>query len=116
MGPRICDWFKLSNTTVDQLRQDHRNAYRIEDAAWHFSFLGDADNFKLKLASYEHTENNSASVTANAEEKVERGLDPLGRGQQYKAVPIDDTYPEYILKNQEKYSHLIKEWNYKEWK
>ena len=39
--------------------------------------LGDADNFKLKLASYEHTENNSASVIANAEEKVEKGLDPL---------------------------------------
>ena len=110
MGPRICNWFKLSDTTVDQLRQDHRNAYRIEDAAWHFSFLGDADNFKLKLASYEHTENNSASVTANAEEKVERGLDPLGRGQMYQAVPIDDTYPEYILKNQEKYSSLIKPW------
>ena len=68
------------------------------------------DNFKLKLASYEHTENNSASVTANAEEKVEKGLDPLGRGQMYQAVPIDDTYPEYILNNQDKYSKLIKPW------
>ena len=108
MGPRICDWFKLSNTTVDQLRQDHRNAYRIEDAAWHFSFLGDADNFKLKLASYEHTENNTEAVTSNAAEKVEKGLDPLGRGQQYTAVPIDDTYPQYIQNNQEKYSYLNK--------
>jgi hypothetical protein len=42
--------------------------------------------------------------------KVEKGLDPLGRGQMYQAVPIDDTYPEYILKNQEKYSSLIKPW------
>ena len=73
-------------------------------------FLGDAENFKLKLASYEHTENNSESVTANAEEKVEKGLDPLGRGQMYQAVPIDDTYPEYILNNQDKYSKLIKPW------
>ena len=110
MGPRICDWFKLSNTTVDALRQDHRNAYRMEDVAWHFSFLGDAENFKLKLASYEHTENNIESVTSNAVEKVELGLDPLGRGQQYTAVPIDDTYPKYIQENQEKYSHLIKPW------
>ena len=111
MGPRICDWFKLSSWTVDQLRQDHKNAYRIENAAWHFSFLGDAENFKLKLASYEHTENNTESVTANAAQKVEEGLDPLGRGQQYKAVPIDDTYPEYIQNNQEKYADLIKPWN-----
>ena len=69
----------------------------------------------MKLASYEHTENNTEAVTGNAVEKVEQGLDPLGRGQQYKAVPIDGTYPKYIQKNQEKYSHLIKEWNYKEW-
>ena len=111
MGPRLCTWKHLKNTTVDQHRQDHKRAYRIEDAAWHFSFLGDAENFKLKLASYEHTENNSEAVTGNAEEKVEEGLDPLGRGQQYKAVPIDDTYPEYIQNNQEKYSDLIKQWN-----
>ena len=83
----------------------------MEDVAWHFSFLGDAENFKLKLASYEHTENNIESVTSNAAEKVELGLDPLGRGQQYTAVPIDDTYPKYIQENQEKYSHLIKPWN-----
>ena len=111
MGPRLANWFNLQNTTVDALRQDHRNAYRIENVAWHFSFLGDAENFKLKLASYEHTENNIESVTGNAIEKVESGLDPLGRGQQYKAVPIDDTYPKYIQENQEKYSHLIKPWN-----
>ena len=111
MGPRLANWFNLQNTTVDALRQDHRNAYRMEDVAWHFSFLGDAENFKLKLASYEHTENNIESVTSNAVEKVELGLDPLVRGQQYTAVPIDDTYPKYIQENQEKYSHLIKPWN-----
>ena len=111
MGPRLCTWKHLKNTTVDQHRQDHQRAYRIEDAAWHFSFLGDAENFKLKLASYEHTENNTESVTANAAQKVEEGLDPLGRGQQYKAVPIDESYPEYIQNNQDKYSHLIKTWN-----
>ena len=111
MGPRLCTWNHLKNTTVDQHRQDHKKAYQIEDAAWHFSFLGDAENFKLKLASYEHTENNSDDVTSNAEEKVEEGLDPLGRGQQYQAVPIDDTYPEYIQNNQEKYADLIKPWN-----
>ena len=110
MGPRLCTWKHLKNTTVDQHRQDHQRAYRIEDAAWHFSFLGDAENFKLKLASYEHTENNTEAVIGNAAQKVEEGLDPLGRGQQYKAVPIDDTYPEYIQNNQEKYSNLIKQW------
>jgi beta-1,4-mannosyl-glycoprotein beta-1,4-N-acetylglucosaminyltransferase len=111
MGSRLCTWKNLKQTTIDQLRQDHRNAYRIEDAGWHFSFLGNAENFKLKLASYEHTENNTSENVSNAEEKIEKGLDPLNRGMTYRAVPIDDTYPEYIQNNQEKYSEFIKPWN-----
>ena len=63
------------------------------------------------MASYEHTENNTESVVSNAEEKVEKGLDPLGRGMTYQAVPIDDTYPQYIVENQEKYLEFIKPWN-----
>ena len=111
MGSRLCTWKNLKQTTIDQLRQDHRNAHRIEDAGWHFSFLGNAENFKLKLASYEHTENNTSENVSNAEEKIEKGLDPLNRGMTYRAVPIDDTYPEYIQNNQEKYSEFIKPWN-----
>jgi len=45
----------------------------IENAGWHFSFLGNAENFKLKLASYEHTENNTDVNISNAEEKVGAG-------------------------------------------
>ena len=111
MGPRLCTWNHLKSTTVDQHRQDHENAYRIEDAAWHFSFLGNAENFKLKLASYEHTENNTDDVVGNAEEKIEKGIDPLNRGMTYKAVPIDDSYPAYIQENQDKYAEFIKPWN-----
>jgi len=111
MGSRLCTWKHLKNTTIDQHRQDHQNAHRIQDAGWHFSFLGNAENFKLKLASYEHTENNIESVIGNAEEKIESGLDPLGRGQTYTAVPIDDSYPDYIQSNQDKYGEFIKAWN-----
>ena len=111
MGTRLCTWKHLKGTTIDQHRQDHANAHKIADGGWHFSFLGNAENFKLKLASYEHTENNIASNTDNAEEKIEQGLDPIGRGMTYRAVPIDESYPEYIQNNQEKYSEFIKPWN-----
>ena len=83
-------------------------SFQIEDAGWHFSFLGDADNVRLKLASYEHTENNISSNTDNMEERIEQGFDPLGRQNRLQAVPIDDTFPEYIQENQEKYADLIK--------
>lgn len=111
MGTRISTFKTLSNYSVDLLRNMHKDAYRIEQAGWHWSFFGDADNFRLKLASYEHTENNVESNTANAERKIDEGIDPFGRSIQIKTIPIDNSYPEYIVNNQEKYADFIKSWN-----
>jgi beta-1,4-mannosyl-glycoprotein beta-1,4-N-acetylglucosaminyltransferase len=111
MGTRLCTFKTLSKYSVDLLRNMHREAYRIEDAGWHWSFFGDADNLRLKIASYEHTENNIESNTSNAEERIESVIDPFGRPIEIKTVPIDETYPEYILNNQEKYTQYIKPWN-----
>ncbi len=111
MGTRISTFKTLSNYSVDLLRNMHKDAYRIEQAGWHWSFFGDADNFRLKLASYEHTENNVDTNTANAERKIDEGIDPFGRSIQIKTIPIDDSYPDYIIDNQEKYAEFIKPWN-----
>ena len=111
MGSRLCTWKHLRNTTIDQHRQNHQNAHKIQDAGWHFSFFGNAEDFKLKLASYEHTENNTDQVTSTASEKIEQGLDPLGRTNKLVTVPLDDSYPQYILENQDKYAEFIKAWN-----
>lgn len=107
MGSRICTFKKLSETSVDFLRNMHKDSYKIENAGWHWSCFGTADNFRLKMKSYEHTECNIPEVVDNAEEKIEKGIDPLNRGM-LKIIPVDDTYPEYVLKNQEKYSNFIK--------
>ena len=45
------------------------------------------------------------------EQRIDMGLDPLGRTNRLVPVPIDDTFPEYIQQNQEKYGSLIKPWN-----
>ena len=111
MGSRLCTWKHLRNTTIDQHRQNHQNAHKIQDGGWHFSFFGNAEDFKLKLASYEHTENNTDQVTSTASEKIEQGLDPLGRTNKLVTVPLDDSYPEYVLENQDKYAEFIKAWN-----
>ena len=110
-GSRLCTWKHLKNTTIDQHRHDHPQAHKIENGGWHFSFFGNAEDFKLKLASYEHTENNQEHVTSNAAEKIEKGLDPLGRKNKLVTVPLDDSYPEYVLENQDKYAEFISAWN-----
>ena len=111
LGSRLCSLKRLKTTTVDRHRQEHPSAYKIEHGGWHWSFFGDADNFRLKIQSYEHTENNTESVRESAEDQIKNGLDPFGRSFPITIVPLDDSYPEYVLNNQEKYSEYIKLWN-----
>ncbi len=107
MGSRICTWRKLKETSVDQLRQTHHESYRIESGGWHWSYFGGVKNLEAKLKACA----DSHHGIENAEEKIEKGLDPLNRGMKYKSVPLDDTFPEYILENQDKYSEFINSWN-----
>jgi len=113
MGSRLCTWKKLKENTVSGLRNKWNEAYRIEDAGWHFSFLGDAEMLKLKVSSYEHQpEINADEVFEKAKNGgIENGGDIFGRGEKYQLVPIDDSYPDYIVENQEKYAEFIKPWN-----
>jgi len=111
MGSRICTWKTLKETSVDALKQNHKNSYKIEQGGWHWSFFGDADKFRSKISSYGDCHLNIPEVTDNIDEKIEKGLDPLNRGMIYRAVPIDDSYPEYVQNNQEKLSQYIKSWN-----
>ena len=111
MGSRICTWKYLKEISVDKLRGEHSNAYKIEDGGWHWSFFGNAEKFKQKISSYGDYHLNIPSITNNIEEKIKNGLDPLNRSIPISVVPIDDTYPKYIINNQKKYSEFIKPWN-----
>ena len=107
MGSRICNWFKLRNTSVDQLRQSHQDSYRIEQGGWHWSYFGNVKTIEQKLKACADSHHGSEDLP----EMVDMGKDPVGRSDLYGAVPIDDSFPEYIRNNQEKYSNLIKPWN-----
>jgi len=107
MGSRICNWSKLKETSVDRLRQSHQNSYRIEQGGWHWSYFGNVETIEQKLKACADSHHGSKDMA----EKIDMGKDPVGRSDLYDAVPLDDSFPEYILKNQEKYSNLIKPWN-----
>jgi len=111
MGSRISTWKYLKDISVDKLRGDHLNAYKIENGGWHWSFFGDAERFKQKISSYGDCHLDIPEITDNVNEKIENGLDPLGRSNLLQVVPIDDTFPEYIQQNQYKYADFIKPWN-----
>ena len=107
MGSRICTWDTLRQTSVDQLRQNHHNSYMIESGGWHWSYFGHIDTIEQKLNACADSHHGSKDI----KEKVKLGKDPVGRSDSYSSVPIDDSFPEYIQNNQEKYAEFIKPWN-----
>ena len=98
MGTRVCNFKTLKSMRVDKLRQSHKNAWKIENASWHWSFFGNADTVRQKMDAYEHQENNKEEFRSSMEDRIENNLDPYGRDYLYKpiVVPIDETFPKYI--------------------
>lgn len=111
MGTRVSTMKMLKTMSVDKLRQSHQDAWKVEDGSWHWSFFGDADTVRAKMDAYEHQENNLQHFRDSMEERIEKGVDPFGRDYLYKptVVPIDDSFPEYIVQNQDKLSKFIKQ-------
>lgn len=80
----------------------------IRDGGWHFSYLGGVESIKSKLASFAHTE---FGVKTKSDEwildRIEKGEDIFRRGDRLFAERVDETYPRYIVSNQDKLGHLI---------
>jgi beta-1,4-mannosyl-glycoprotein beta-1,4-N-acetylglucosaminyltransferase len=73
---------------------------------WHFSSVGTEDEILTKLESFLHVEYGSAigrQMALAHKDKFESI-----HGQPLRQVEIDDTFPVYLQKNQDKYSHLIR--------
>ncbi len=112
-GSRACSFSYLKDKSIDDIRQSTENenklsGFVIENAGWHFTYLGGEDQIKYKLESFSHQEYNIPSVKRNIKNCLDNNIDVFGRGINYKVVDIDDSFPNYIAENLEKYSHLIK--------
>lgn len=81
----------------------------IREGGWHFSFLGGLDKIIEKLQAYSHTEFNNEYYRnpQRIKQLIEKGEDIYENGNRYQAVKIDETFPNYVLKEQAKFSHLI---------
>lgn len=113
-GTRASSLKKIEETSIDMLRQPHMNetAYLIENGGWHWSFFGDVDSMRQKLDAYEHQENNTQENQTLLEQRVGGKKDPFGRSQfDQTIVPIDESFPDYIRENIEKYSQFIEPCN-----
>jgi len=81
----------------------------IKNGGWHFSFLKKPDSIKRKIMAYAHQEFNKKKFTdvENIKIKINEGNDLFDRNIKYKTVQIDGSFPEYIVKNKEKFKDWI---------
>ena len=115
LGTKLVGKSIIEKYTMSQLRskQENETNSRISPGGWHWSYVGSEglsveDRILKKLECAAHLESNTEEVRNNVS-KVKKNQDPLGRTYaNYLVVPIDESYPKYILDNIEKFEGIIK--------
>ena len=85
----------------------------IEHAGWHFSYLGDDDHVRRKLASFAHRELAASETleTHGIDGILAQRLDLFGRpGFGWSVVAINRYFPEAVWRNSARYRPLFAKW------
>lgn len=115
LGTKICSYGMLKRFTMEQLRDKEQKdiMIRIPDGGWHFSYMGGekrssaASRARYKIRSAAHQEYNKRRILWNVGKNIKNHSDILGRECDFRIVPIDNTYPEYLIEHLKEYKHLI---------
>ena len=121
-GSRVCK--KKNLKSIDFMRQKIKsknlkyNFFRFDkeksieliyNAGWHFNNILSPSEISTKLKTFAHTEFSSDHF-ANEETikfKIENQTDLFERGHKYIKVNLDNSFPDYIIKNMDKFSNWI---------
>jgi len=117
LGTKICNYGFLKNHGVDKLRHPSMReaGVRIDDGGWHFTYVGGhkettaKQRVLLKIECAAHQEFNSPFYKMNVSKNIEENKDVFFRESEFEIVKLDDTFPDYIVENRDRFKHLIKE-------
>lgn len=93
------------------LRNDPKSK-QITEAGWHFSYIGGIDAIISKLKSFSHTKE-AIEALHNLDDKerikqiVESGGDLFNRDMTFRPLPLDTTFPKYLIDNTNKFQKLL---------
>jgi beta-1,4-mannosyl-glycoprotein beta-1,4-N-acetylglucosaminyltransferase len=93
------------------LRDSRNSLSKLQNAGWHFSYLGGLEKIRTKIESFAHTEFNRDDIKSeeNIIEAIENGIDIFKRhGISYKFVSVD-YYPDYLKTLMLSYPQFIKD-------
>jgi beta-1,4-mannosyl-glycoprotein beta-1,4-N-acetylglucosaminyltransferase len=117
----------LNEGSMTSLRDPERKAgaYRLGDGGWHFSYAGGASKPPMvrvrdKILNGPHQEFNNEKVFDKLQSRMEQNEDLFGRTfktsrfsrikrPKFEVVPIDSSFPFFILRHQEELKHLIRD-------
>lgn len=114
-GTRAATFKYMKNTTIDDIRESTENENEITgniitNGGWHFSYCGGEKIIRKKIESFCDLQYQIPQIYDNLKKNMEQNTDLFYRNWfSYKKVELDNSFPEYLLNNQEKYSHLIKD-------
>ena len=105
--------YKNLNSYYKCLPQQIRNiafTNTIKNGGWHFSYLLKPKEIAQKIKSFAHAEFDMPAYTeiSKIQEKIQTGENLFG-GKKINYIKLDDSFPKYILQNQEKYKMYIKD-------
>ena len=110
-GSKICRYKNMTETSPNDFRNVclHRSL-AIFNGGWHFSFLGSPEKIAHKIQAFSHQEKNIPEYTdlEKIQQRIDNMTEPFSRNITLKYVPLDSTFPWYLLENKDKFKHLIK--------
>lgn len=116
LGSKMCKYKFLKQHTVNGLRSPEMKecGYRISPGGWHFTYVGSdgsmtpEQKIAYKIESAAHQEFNNDVIKSRIEENVKTNKDLFYRPSDFKIVEIDESFPQYIRNNLNKFDYLIK--------
>lgn len=92
-----------------QRDKDEPQVHIAHDSGWHFAYLGGVKNIVNKLESYAHLEHNNPEYknAKRLEERINMGKS-IHDNSKFEQVSLDNRFPDYLLRNKEKFAKYIK--------
>ena len=101
---------KSKNLNYKFFRFDKEKSIELfNNAGWHFNNVLSPADISIKLKTFAHTEfsNDNFSKEEIIKFKINNHMDLFERGHKYIKVNLDNSFPDYIIKNKEKFSNWI---------
>ena len=101
---------KSKNLKYNLFRFDKEKSIRLyQNAGWHFNNIMEPEQISIKLKTFAHLEfsDNKYSDVEIIRSKINKKIDLYNRGHQYREIPFDESFPEYLFSNYELYKNYI---------